>query len=174
MVEECDLLLFDEPTNDLDIATLENLEESFESFPGAIVLITHDRYLLERTASSVLGLRDGHALIYGSYSQWESAQKDTPQPSRSKKEPSQVETKKAPPTKLSYKDARELATIEEQIAKAEERVASIQSELASEHNATNSSKLSDLCESLRIEQLEVERLYERWQQLETMQKALIK
>ena len=56
MLEPADVLLLDEPTNDLDIPTLEILEENLLDFPGALVLVTHDRYLLNRVASTVLGL----------------------------------------------------------------------------------------------------------------------
>ena len=56
MLQPADILLLDEPTNDLDIATLQVLEESLEDFPGAIVLITHDRYLLDRLSDSLLFL----------------------------------------------------------------------------------------------------------------------
>ncbi len=174
MSQECDILLFDEPTNDLDIATLENLEESFEDFPGAIVLITHDRYLLERTGSAVLGLRDGTGVLYGDYAQWESAKRDTEAARGRKESVKEVEEKPKQATKLSYKDARDLSMIENLIAKAETRLTEIQQEMESAHNATSSSKLSELCDALSTQQDEVERLYERWQHLENLRTALSK
>jgi ATP-binding cassette subfamily F protein uup len=175
MSQECDVLLFDEPTNDLDIATLENLEESFESFPGAIVLITHDRYLLERTASSVLGLRNGTGIMYGSYEQWEAARGEEEASGTSKKDTSQsAQEKPKQATKLSYKDARELSMIEEIIAQAETKLSEIQSAIDSGENSTNANKLAELCDALISQQQEVERLYERWQHLESLQKALVK
>ena len=72
MLEPADLLLLDEPTNDLDIPTLEILEENLLDFPGALVLVTHDRYLLDRVATVVLGL-DGKGGVerFADYSQWE-------------------------------------------------------------------------------------------------------
>lgn len=175
MSQECDVLLFDEPTNDLDIATLENLEESFESFPGAIVLITHDRYLLERTASSVLGLRNGSGCIYGSYAQWESARSEEDLSVAPKKDPSKDNDSKAKQaTKLSYKDARDLSMIEELIAQAEEKLSEIQRAIDSGEYSTNGAKLTQLCDALTAQQQEVERLYDRWQHLESLQRALIK
>lgn len=176
MSEECDILLFDEPTNDLDIATLENLEESFESFPGAIVLITHDRYLLERTASTVLGLRNGAAALFGSYAQWESAREtETKQTSRSKQtsKASESTTPTKQPTRLSYKDARDLSMIEDAIATAEARLSEIQSHIDSGEHATNATKLSELCDALLVQQKEVEKLYARWQELETLKSSLL-
>ena len=74
MLQPADLLLLDEPTNDLDIPTLEVLEESLTEFPGALVLVTHDRYLLDRVSTAVLGLDgQGGAQLYADYWQWEAA-----------------------------------------------------------------------------------------------------
>ncbi len=72
MLEPADLLLLDEPTNDLDIPTLEILEESLLEFRGALVLVTHDRYLLDRVSTIVLGL-DGQGNVgrFADYRQWE-------------------------------------------------------------------------------------------------------
>src|ERR1035438_626738 len=75
MLQPADLLLLDEPTNDLDIPTLEVLEESLSEFPGALVLVTHDRYLLDRVSTVVMGLDgQGGAVIYSDYWQGEAAQ----------------------------------------------------------------------------------------------------
>ncbi|HZL53130.1 MAG TPA: ABC-F family ATP-binding cassette domain-containing protein, partial [Terracidiphilus sp.] len=72
MLEPADVLLLDEPTNDLDIPTLEILEDNLLEFPGALVLVTHDRYLLNRVASTVLGLDGrGHTGRFADYAQWE-------------------------------------------------------------------------------------------------------
>jgi ATP-binding cassette subfamily F protein uup len=175
LAEESDILLFDEPTNDLDIATLENLEESFESFPGAIVLITHDRYLLERTGSAVLGLGDGKGALYGDYAQWESARREVLSQSQQKREAPKkpgVATQPKTATKLSYKDARDLASIEAEIAKAEEKLADTQRRLDSGEFATNAIKLGELCDTLSAQQADVEKLYERWQHLETLRASL--
>jgi ATP-binding cassette subfamily F protein uup len=174
ITEESDVLVFDEPTNDLDIATLENLEEGFESFPGAIVIITHDRYILERTASMVLGLFDGDAVLFGSYGQWESYKHEreasaqrAAAPKAEKKQAQQRAAKK-----LSYKDARDLSMIEDMIAKAEDDLAKTQQEIDSGAHATNAAKLTELCAQLTAQQTEVERLYARWQELEDLNRAL--
>src|SRR2546428_5309420 len=72
MLQPADILLLDEPTNDLDIPTLEILEESLIDFPGSLVLVTHDRYMLDRVSSIVLGLDgQGGAERFADYSQWE-------------------------------------------------------------------------------------------------------
>lgn len=175
MAEECDILVFDEPTNDLDIATLETLQESFESFPGAIVLITHDRYLLERSASAVLGLEDGEGVLYGSYAQWEEARATTPLKNKApKQEERPSETAERPPIKLSYKDARELSMIEKTIAGEEEKLTTIKERLDSGEFATDAQRLSELCEALNKQERAVEALYERWQELESLKASLKK
>ena len=174
ITEASDVLVFDEPTNDLDISTLENLEEGFESFPGAIVLITHDRYVLERTASAVLGLLDGEATLFGSYGQWEAYKLDKALDARSTTTP-KVEKKQGssrPAKKLSYKDARDLSMIEELISKAEEELKQTQQEIDSGAHATDAGKLTELCAQLTARQAEVERLYARWQELEDLSRAL--
>src|SRR3990167_1046814 len=71
MLQPADILLLDEPTNDLDIPTLEALEESLLEFPGALVLISHDRYMLDRICNSVLALGNPDQVeLFASYSQW--------------------------------------------------------------------------------------------------------
>jgi ATP-binding cassette subfamily F protein uup len=174
--QDADILVFDEPTNDLDISTLENLEEGFESFPGAIVLITHDRYILERSASLVLGLHDGQAALFGSYLQWENHRHERARSGQTKRttlRPSETPDQPARAAKkLSYKDARELAMIEELIAKAEEKLAAVQNEIDSGVHASNAAQLSALCSTLTAHQAEVERLYARWQELENLQASL--
>jgi len=175
MAEECDVLIFDEPTNDLDIATLETLQESFENFPGAIVLITHDRYLLERTGSSVLGLQNGEGTLYGSYAQWEAARATLSPKSLQKKAAERgSESKDKIANKLSYKDARELSTIEKTISAAEEKLTAIREQLDSGEFSSNAQKLSELCDALTKQQEEVDSLYERWQSLELLRESFKK
>lgn len=181
MAQQADVLVFDEPTNDLDIGTLENLEEGFSTFPGALVLITHDRYLLERTASSVLGLADGRAAMFGSYAQWEAhrtecknagaarggrVDRDGGSVGQLSEDPQKAQGAK----RLSYKDARDLGMIEELIEKAEREVQETQGRIDSGEYATNAAKLTELCQLLKNQQGEVERLYERWQELEKLGK----
>src|SRR4051812_48062817 len=74
MLQPADVLILDEPTNDLDIATLDVLEMSLEQFPGALVLVTHDRYLLDRVSTEILALDGkGNAKMFAALAQWEAA-----------------------------------------------------------------------------------------------------
>src|SRR5581483_7042466 len=113
MLQPADVLLLDEPTNDLDIPTLEILEESLLEFRGSLVLVTHDRYMLDRVSNIVLGLDgEGNAESFADYAQWESWQAEgksaAKMPERSSVAAPVIQARK----KLSYKDAREYASIE--------------------------------------------------------------
>src|SRR5271155_1986852 len=117
MLEPADLLLLDEPTNDLDIPTLEILEESLLEFQGALVLVTHDRYLLDRVATVVLGLDGkGGAERFADYSQWNEWQTaKKPAKATNVPSPKAAQVKK----KLSYMEARDYQTIEHRVTEAE-------------------------------------------------------
>ena len=106
MLQPADVLLLDEPTNDLDIPTLEVLEDSLTEFPGALVLVTHDRYLLDRVSTAVLGLDGmGGAQLFADYWQWEQAKVEPPK--APKKEAAAIAAPPATKKKLSYLEARE-------------------------------------------------------------------
>src|SRR5208283_3684181 len=76
MLQPADVLILDEPTNDLDIATLDVLENSLDEFSGALVLVTHDRYLLDRISTEILALDGrGNANMYADLAQWEQARR---------------------------------------------------------------------------------------------------
>ena len=77
MLAPADVLLLDEPTNDLDIPTLEVLEDSLLDFPGAVVLVSHDRYLLDRVSTIVIGLDGGEGGVFADYSQWEASRNES-------------------------------------------------------------------------------------------------
>src|SRR6202012_4493294 len=125
MLQPADLLLMDEPTNDLDIPTLEVLEESLLEYPGALVLVTHDRYMLDRISTTVLGLDgQGNAERFADYFQWEQWIREQEQTPREDRVPSTLTSTQLAPEapakkKLSYLEAREYATIEDRIAAAE-------------------------------------------------------
>jgi ATP-binding cassette subfamily F protein uup len=163
MLEPADLLLLDEPTNDLDIPTLEILEESLLDFAGALVLVTHDRYLLDRVATVVLGL-DGKGgaerfAYYSQWNEWQTAKK--PVKASNVPAPKAAAVKK----KLSYIEARDYETIEHRVTEAE--VALEAQHDAVQHAASKGGKaLEAAMAELEIRQLAVDELYERWAELE--------
>ena len=148
MLQPADVLFLDEPTNDLDIPTLEVLEENLLAFTGAMVLVTHDRYLLDRIANTVLALNgDGTWGTFAEYAQWE---QERARPTSKKEFAKQMTA--APPVKkkvkLSYMDQREWDGLEAKIHQAEAAVAA-----------------ADYTQHQTL-QAEVDRLYQRWTELE--------
>src|SRR5207253_1538133 len=123
MLQPADVLLLDEPTNDLDIPTLEILEESLLEFRGSLVLVTHDRYMLDRVSTIVLGLDgQGGAERFADYSQWEAWQAERQAAQSGARLAVRAATSESPTSprkKLSYLEAREYASIEERVAAAE-------------------------------------------------------
>ena len=170
MLEPADLLLLDEPTNDLDIPTLEILEESLTEFNGALVLVTHDRFMLDRVSTLVLGL-DGQGGIesFADYSQWEKWQAEQKQQraasERRTREPASLPRPVAK-KKLSYLDSRDLETIEERIAQAEESLASKRNLLNDSAVVTSGERLQQAYGEIEQAQSAVDSLYERWAELE--------
>ncbi len=166
MLLPADLLLLDEPTNDLDIASLEVLEEGLEEFTGALVLVTHDRSLLDRLCTDILGLDGlGGARIFSDFTQWTAAQRGTREA-----KPKAVATPKvakAPREKakrLTYQEQREWDEMEANILAAEETVTVREREVQSAGN--DHVRLQESCCQLQAAQELVEKLYERWQELE--------
>lgn len=173
VLAESDVLVFDEPTNDLDIDTLEVLEDSFAEYPGAIVLITHDRFLLERTATQVLGLGEDAGRIYADYLQWENRERVVRgDKAKSREEPDARAGEAKTATKLSFKEQRELDSIEESILLAEEKLSKIKDEAASEAIVSNAKALTDCYQSLAAQQAQVDALYARWEELEAKRREI--
>ncbi len=179
MIQPCDILVLDEPTNDLDIQTLEALEDSLMEFQGGVIVVSHDRYLLERVCSTVLGIGpDGKITTYASYLQWEADREQQLQEikSQAKNKPSGGSSKNAsdPASKgrLSYKDKRDWETIQARIEAAEALVASVSAELELPENHSDGEKLMELTEKLSNAQEDVEHLYGRWAELEELVKAV--
>ncbi|HEX3127948.1 MAG TPA: ABC-F family ATP-binding cassette domain-containing protein [Thermoanaerobaculia bacterium] len=167
MLRPADLLILDEPTNDLDIPTLEVLEESLLEFPGALVLVTHDRYLLEAVSTVVLALDGrGGAQYYADYAQWEERRSEAQAPPKPAAPKAPLPVKEEKPKRLSYKDKLEWEQIEGKILEAEDALAAAQRAVEDPAVATDSAKLQARCAALEAARLEVERLYARWAELE--------
>lgn len=172
MLKPADILILDEPTNDLDIPTLQILEENLLDFPGALLLVTHDRYMLDRIATVVIGLHgEGETKIYADYYQWEDACKER---EKLKEKPKASKPKEKPKTKskgLGYLEQREYDAIEEKILLAEEKMTEAQVKIEDPEIASNAEKLTEYCETFEIAKAEVDRLYARWDELEDKKNA---
>ncbi|HZY64024.1 MAG TPA: ABC-F family ATP-binding cassette domain-containing protein [Edaphobacter sp.] len=168
MLEPADLLLLDEPTNDLDIATLEILEESLREYAGALVLVTHDRYMLDRVSTVVLGLDGkGSAERFSDYSQWEQWQ-SREQESGNREQKTIVandRTVASGKKKLSYLEAREFAGIETAIEAAEEKLQTARQTMERKDVVTDAAKLTEALAEMEAAQAETDRLYARWAEL---------
>ena len=168
MLAPADALLLDEPTNDLDIPTLEVLEDSLTDFAGAVVMVTHDRYLLDRISTAVLGLDgQGGARIYADYWQWEQAQSLQKQ---AKPEKPAAQARPVPAAgakkKLSYLEAREWEGMEARILEAEAEAVAIREEMQSPEAVSDGPRLAACYERLQEAEARVEALYARWAELE--------
>ena len=171
MLQPADVLLLDEPTNDLDIPTLDVLEESLLEFTGALVLVTHDRWLLDRVSTKLLALDGaGHAEWFADYAQWEAArgrkvvEGNRPQISKESATPMGSSKRKG----LSYKEQKEWEQIETAILNAEARVAACLAAASDPAIASSAADLQERYSSLHSAQADVERLYTRWAELENI------
>lgn len=169
MLQQADILLLDEPTNDLDIPTLEVLEEALLDFPGAILLITHDRYMLERIATEYLAL-DGDCNLkeFASYEMW---QKWSKKPVLLNKLLSSKRIKlrqKSESGKLSYHLQREFDGMEQMIADAEAEVERTETVANDETVITDHQKHAEACADVANAHEKVRELYRRWAELESM------
>ena len=176
MLELADVLLLDEPTNDLDIETLEVLEESLLEFPGALVLVTHDRYLLDRVSTRLLALDGrGGAIAHADYAQWEAGRREPekealaaatarPAPAR----PTRVVEK---PRRLSYREQQEWERMEARILEAEAHLETCEQAAGDPGVASDHRVLSERVAALAAAQAAVDQLYARWAELEAKVKA---
>jgi ATP-binding cassette subfamily F protein uup len=178
MLQPADVLLLDEPTNDLDIPTLEILEESLLEYRGALVLVTHDRYMLDRVSTVVLGL-DGNSRAerFADFSQWEiwlrsqraAGKSILANDGKSGGESVSGTKAKGKKKKLSYLETRELETIEQRIADAEKELQTKHDSMLDPVVMSDSARLHALSLELEAAQEAIDELYTRWGELEKKQ-----
>jgi ATP-binding cassette subfamily F protein uup len=174
MLQPADVLLLDEPTNDLDIPTLDILEESLLEFRGSLVLVTHDRYMLDRVSTVVLGLDGtGATGLFADYSQWESWQEERQQSAREgarSAERGAAATESVRPSpgkkKLSYLEAREYDSIEQRVADAEHLLQAKREQLEDPQIVSDAPRLVIAHAEMEAAQANVDALYARWAELE--------
>ncbi|QSQ16802.1 ABC-F family ATP-binding cassette domain-containing protein [Myxococcus landrumensis] len=178
-LEGANVLVLDEPTNDLDIVTLNILERLLLDFGGSTLLVTHDRYFLDKVATSILTFEgegrvtryEGNYAMYRRLKEQADAQAAAAAPAKAapkKDEPPAPSKQARKAGKLSYKDQRELDGMEATIEAAETRKASLEAQLADPAVYSNGSKVADLQKDLDGAISEVDRLYVRWQELQDL------
>ena len=171
LMEAPNVLLLDEPSNDIDIPTLTILEDYLDSFAGIVVAVSHDRYFLDNMADRIFAFEgDGHLVQYeGGYTDYLEARErkladvsvEESSPVKENK-PSKNDWKQNRKEKLkfSYKEEREFETIDEDIEKLEEKIASIEADMMK--NATNSGKLREIVEEKEKAEKALEEKMDRW------------
>lgn len=178
MLRDVNVLVLDEPTNDLDLATLGVLEDALEEFPGAVILVTHDRYFLQQIATRLLAFHpagDGRMQEFADLAQWQAwhtrevaalAEVDAPQERSVPAAPERLAKK------LSYKEQRELDMMEGVIAKREAELAEVTQQSEDPAIASNSEKLLELTTTMATLTQTIDQLYERWDELAKKQQLL--
>ncbi|MEZ4426847.1 MAG: ATP-binding cassette domain-containing protein [Nannocystaceae bacterium] len=178
LVREVDLALLDEPTNDLDVDTLGAVEEMLLAHDGAAVIVTHDRWFLDRVATSILAFTgdgvvehyQGDYTTYLALSAEREREREAPPP-----QAQQPATQAAPaerPRRLTYSEQRELAGLLDRVEQAEERVAALEAELADPESYRDSGERArELGRALAEAREEARTLCARWETLEAIREA---
>jgi ATP-binding cassette subfamily F protein uup len=169
MLERSDVLLLDEPTNDLDIESLNMLEKALQTFPGAIILISHDRKLVEAVSTSILGFTESANLQdFADVEQWQNHMNGITKSVEVKK----TETKEVKedyrnrdPKKISFKDKYEYENMEETIANLESELEELQ---ANPVDSTNFEEFQAYCDKMGEVQATLDAKYTRWSELEEL------
>ncbi len=169
------VLVLDEPTNDLDLPSLRMLEEALADFDGAVLVVSHDRYFLDRICDQIVAFEDGGVFVQpGNYSYYLEKKKERDARAASLWAPTAPATTEIPatkpkssrPRKLSFKEQRELDGMETAILTAETRVAELETMLNDPaFHATRSRETPALLTELETTRAEILRLYDRWQEL---------
>lgn len=167
LMEAPNVLILDEPTNDLDIQTLTILEDYLDTFAGIVITVSHDRYFLDRIVNRIFAFEEGgHLKQYeGGYTDYLEKVKPAAKPEKSKPAKKENNGKKfqkehQKKLKFTYKEQKEFETIDDDIAKLEEKLEQLDEEMM--ENATNSGKLAELTEQKESAQAELDEKMDRW------------
>lgn len=166
MLQPADILLLDEPTNDLDIPTLETLEETLQDFPGAVILITHDRCMLDNLCNTFLALGSQDKVeVYADYAQWEKNQFTTKEvdikAKKVEKEEGDLKIRK-----LSYKEKKECEQLEKEIPVKEKELHLLKESLNDTQIAKDEKKLLAICKQIADLEESILKMYDRWGELQ--------
>lgn len=172
MLNEAKILVLDEPTNDLDIETLDVLQNCLTDFDGGIILVTHDRYFLDQVATEIVAFPPAEfsrqeLIKFADLSQWERWREEN-QPVRENKKVRQADEAQKKKKKMSYNDVRELGLMESKIQQAEKELAELQVQVSQPEIQSNAKKLTEIYQQIAEAQEKVEKLYLRWSELEAM------
>jgi ATP-binding cassette subfamily F protein uup len=170
MLEPASVLVLDEPTNDLDLETLTILEEALRDFPGAVILVTHDRYFMDQVATEILAFPHGGGPIerFADYLQWEAWQTEQNEKEALAQKEAAVQAKKeaSASKKLSFKEKFELENMEKNILEMEQKLALLETESHKPEVVSNASKVQGIYDEIHKLQSLIESSYARWAELE--------
>ncbi|MBK9323680.1 MAG: ABC-F family ATP-binding cassette domain-containing protein [Bdellovibrionaceae bacterium] len=181
MLQDASVLVLDEPTNDLDTATLEVLSDAIQNFNGAVILVTHDRYFMDQVATDILGFprKEGTKKKlerFVGYLQWEEAwfagESSQEEPSFVKNNDSEKSTKR--PQRMSFKLKNELEGMEAKILELEEELSSSEKMSALPEVVSSPEKVQELYQTINGLRSEIDRLYARWAELEKVAAEIVK
>lgn len=181
LMESPNVLLFDEPTNDLDIQTLTILEDYLDNFPGTLIVVSHDRYFLDRTIENIIAFEENGKIrnFVGNYSDYQDFIETLPQePTTTDKKPPTPKTiepqakEKARPLKFTYKEQKEYEQIDDTIAEAEAELAAINNKI--NQAGSNYELLQELIEKQKGLELRLEELMDRWAYLNELAEEIEK
>ena len=164
------VIVLDEPTNDLDLPSLRMLEEALADFDGSVLVVSHDRYFLDRICDQIVAFEDGGVFIQpGNYSYYLEKRQQRERPVAPVKEPVPVAARPQRSRKLSFKEQRELEGMEAGILKVETRVAELELILGDPNfYATRATEAAGLSAELEATKTEIIRLYARWAELDQL------
>jgi ATP-binding cassette subfamily F protein uup len=173
MLRPAQVLVLDEPTNDLDLPTLRVLEDALTTFAGAVLLVSHDRYFLDQVATTLLAFHtrpdeQGRVSAFADLAQWEAWRPTQAPPARAARVSASGGGAAPASKRLSYKDQREWDTMESRITAAESRLAALQGKSEHPETVSDGPRLIALGQEMAAARAEIDALYARWAALEAL------
>ena len=171
LMEAPNVLLLDEPTNDLDVMTLSILEDYLQGFPGPILVVSHDRFFLDKLAESVFEVRDGEILRYtGNWTDWQRKRREEEAPAKAEKPKAAAERPRERKLKFTFKEQMEFDTIDDEIAALESQLAECQA--AQGECGSDYVKLQELQAQQEELEAKLEEKTERWVYLNELKEKI--